>query len=241
MRSALLFGFVAALANLAGAFVVARSAKLGLRVIELFVAFSAGFMLALALASAVPEALERGHGDAALVILLGYLLVHLSQHTMTPHFHFGEETHQVSRRAGQAALVGLLLHTFFDGVAIASGFLVSRELGLLFFLAIALHKLPEGVTVSSLTIASGGSAARGYLAAAYLGIATLLGVVLTDVAGVLREHGLALSAGVTIYVGASNLVPEFQGKKGARLPLAFFAGAGAFLLARAGLGSVAGS
>jgi ZIP family zinc transporter/zinc and cadmium transporter len=242
VRAALLFGVVAALANLAGAFVVARSARLGLRVIELFVAFSAGFMLALALVSAVPEALEQGHGggDAALVILLGYLLVHLSQHTMTPHFHFGEETHQVSRRAGQAALVGLLLHTFFDGVAIASGFLVSRELGLLFFLAIALHKLPEGVTVSSLTIASGGSAARGYLAAAYLGAATLLGVVLTDMAGVLREHGLALSAGVTIYVGASNLVPEFQGKSGARLPLAFFAGAGAFLAARAllaGLGA----
>lgn len=229
MTRALLFGFVAALANLAGAFVVARSAKLGLRVIEGFVAFSAGFMLALAFVAAVPEALANGHGDAPLVILLGYLLVHLSQHTLTPHFHFGVETHQVSRRAGQAALIGLLLHTFFDGVAIASGFLVSAELGLLFFLAIALHKLPEGVTVSSLTIASGGSAARGYLAAAYLGIATILGVLLTGQAELLREHGLALSAGVTIYVGASNLVPEFQGKKGARLPLAFFAGAAAFV------------
>ncbi|MDH3479830.1 MAG: hypothetical protein OEO20_16155, partial [Gemmatimonadota bacterium] len=44
--------------------------------------------------------------------------------------------------------------------------------------------------------------------------------------GFLSAHGLALSAGVTIYVAASNLVPEFQGKKGYGLPIAFFVGAG---------------
>ena len=236
----LLFGVVAALANLAGAFAVARSARLGLRVIEGFVAFSAGFMLALALVAALPEAFIRHPRTAAPVVLLGYLMVHLSQHTLTPHFHFGEETHRVSARAGTAALVGLLLHTFFDGVAIASGFLVSSALGVLFFVAIALHKLPEGVTASSLIIASGGTARRGYLAAGLLGLATVLGVALTAWVGVLGEHGLALAAGVTLYVGASNLVPEFQGKPGWRLPAAFFAGAGVFLATHAVLERVAG-
>ena len=236
----LLFGLAAALANLAGAYAVARSARLGLRVIEGFLAFSAGFMLSLALVAAIPEAFGRHPAAAAPVVLLGYLLVHLSQHTLTPHFHFGEETHRVSERAGTAALLGLLLHTFFDGVAIASGFLVSSSLGVLFFVAIALHKLPEGVTVSSLVIAAGGTARRGYLAAGVLGIATLLGVALTTSVGVLREYGLALSAGVTLYVGASNLVPEFQGKPGWQLPAAFFAGAGAFLATHALLGRVAG-
>lgn len=233
------FGVVAALANLAGAFAVARSARFGLRVIEGFVAFSAGFMLALAIVAALPEAFAAHPTAAAPVVLLGYLLVHLSQHTVTPHFHFGEETHQhLDLRASNAALVGLLLHTFFDGVAIASGFLVSAELGLLFFVAIALHKLPEGVTISSLVMAAGGTARRGYLAAGLLGLATILGVALTASVGVLREYGLALSAGVTLYVGASNLVPEFQGKPGWRLPAAFFGGAGAFLAAHWLLDSV---
>jgi zinc and cadmium transporter len=231
LSKALIFGIVAALANLAGAFAVARSARLGLRVIEALVAFSAGFMLALALVAAVPEAFAAHPATAGPVVLLGYLLVHLSQHTVTPHFHFGEETHHVTSHASTAALVGLLLHTFFDGVAIASGFLVSAQLGLLFFVAIALHKLPEGVTISSLVMAAGGTARRGYLAAGLLGLATILGVVLTTSIGVLSEYGLALAAGVTLYVGASNLVPEFQGKSGWRLPLAFFAGAGVFMLA----------
>jgi hypothetical protein len=69
-------------------------------------------------------------------------------------------------------------------------------------------------------------------AMAMLGAATLAGVLVTDQLGFLVRHGLALSAGVTIYVAASNLVPEFQGKRGWKLPAAFFAGALAFFLTK---------
>ena len=236
--AALALGVAAAAANLAGAFAVTRSARFGLRFIETVVAFAAGFMLALAFVGAVPEALAKHPTQGAVVILLGYLLVHLTQHTVTPHFHFGVETHAVSHEASLAALVGLLLHTFFDGVAIASGFQVDVRLGVLFFLGIFLHKLPEGVTISSLVLASGESPRRAILSAGLLGTATILGVLLTTRIGFLVEYGLALSAGVTIYVGASNLVPEFQGKRSWRLPLAFFAGAGTFVGLHALLGSL---
>jgi ZIP family zinc transporter/zinc and cadmium transporter len=228
----LIYALVAAAANVGGGLAVTRSARRGLAFIEGLVAFGAGYMVAIALTEMVPHALEAGGTGAAGFILLGYLLVHLSQHTLTPHFHFGEETHAVSRAAGVSALVGLLLHTFFDGVAIASGFAVSGELGLLLFIAIFLHKLPEGVTISSIQVAGGSPPARALASAALLGAATVLGVLMTSYLGFLVKHGLALSAGVTIYVGASNLVPEFQGKRGWKLPLAFFAGAGVFFVTK---------
>lgn len=236
MTGSLMFGVVAALANLAGAFVVARSARFGLRVIEGFVAFSAGFMLALGFVAAVPEALAAGRGDTPLMILLGYLLVHLSQHTLTPHFHFGEETHRVSGAASVSAAIGLSLHAFFDGVAIASGFLVSGRLGILLFLAVFLHKLPEGVTIASVTLAGGGGRRRALGAAAALGLATIAGVLLTEVAQPLVRHGLAISAGVTLYVAASDLVPEFQAKRGWPVAVAFFGGAASFLVTQLLLG-----
>ena len=59
-----------------------------------------------------------------------------------------------------------------------------------------------------------------------------MALVLTEELGFLVQNGLALSAGVTIYVAASNLVPEFQGKKGWKLPAAFFAGAAVFFLTK---------
>jgi hypothetical protein len=46
------------------------------------------------------------------------------------------------------------------------------------------------------------------------------------------QYGLPLAAGVTLYVGASNMVPEFQGKKGWSLPLSFFLGCALYYLAR---------
>ena len=238
MSSALGYALVAALGNVVGALAVTRRAARELALIEHFLAFGAGFMLAVAVVEVLPEAFVRSGSSTPALVLAGYLAVHFTQHTLTPHFHFGEETHAVNRLAGTSALVGLLLHTFFDGVAIASAFLVRPALGMMVFIAIFLHKLPEGVTVSSLIMAGGRSGGEAIGAAAMLGAATLAGVALTDRISFLVRHGLALSAGVTIYVAASNLVPEFQGKRGWKLPAAFFAGAATFYVTKHILDSV---
>jgi zinc transporter ZupT len=224
------FAVAAALGNVVGALAVVRHERRSLQFIDACLAFGAGFMLAVALLGVMPEVLRDSAG-AAIYVLLGYLAVHLAQHVVTPHFHFGEETHRVSRSAGISALLGLTLHTFFDGVAIASGFLVSGELGVLLFLAVLLHKLPEGVTIASVMVAGGQSRGRAIGGAVALGAATVLGVILTERMAPLARHGLALSAGVTLYVAASNLVPEFQAKRGGYTAVAFFGGALAFFVA----------
>lgn len=229
--SALVFALVAALGNLAGGWAVVRHERKSLVAIELALAFGAGFMLSVALLEVAPEAIARDAG-APFYILLGYLAVHLAQHVLVPHFHFGEETHAISPRQGLTALAGLLLHTFFDGVAIASGFLVSGSLGLLLFLAVFLHKLPEGVAMASVMLAGGQGARRALGASALLGVATVAGVLVTEVSAPLVAHGLAISAGVTLYVAASNLVPEFQARRGWGMPVAFFGGTAAFVLTR---------
>ena len=235
MTSGLLYGLIAAAANVLGGIAAARGAKLGIRIISGFVAFGAGFMIAVALVRMLPHAFELGGPEAAVFVLIGYLAVHLTQHTATQHFHFGEETHSVTHTAGVTALIGLLLHTFFDGVAIASAFAVNSALGILVFLAIVVHKVPEGLTITSLQLAGGTKPTRAIGSAALLGVATIVGVLATDSVSFLTAHGLALSAGVTIYVAASNLVPEFQHKAGWRLPAAFFLGAGMFFATKWGL------
>jgi zinc transporter ZupT len=223
------FAVAAALGNVIGALAVVRHLRQGLKFIDTCLAFGAGFMLAVTVLGVMPEVLKDAP-TAPLYVLLGYFSVHIAQHVLPPHFHFGEETHRVSPSAGNSALLGLTLHTFFDGVAIASGFLVSGRLGILLFLAVLLHKLPEGVTIASVMVAGGGSRARAVGAAAVLGGATVLGVLLTEQIQPLARHGLALSAGVTLYVAASNLVPEFQAKRGLLSAMAFIGGAVGFFL-----------
>lgn len=222
---------MAAAANLLGAAVVVNRSERGVRVLELAIAFGAGFMLSVVVLGMLPEIYGAGPAGG-LWVLGGFLAVHVAQHVLTPHFHFGEETHRVSASAGASAVVGLSLHTFFDGVAIASGFHVGTGLGVLLFAAVFLHKLPEGLTVASLMLASGQGRRRALASALVPAGATLLGVLLTERVAALTTHGLALAAGVTLYVAAANLLPQFQAKRSWTITGAFFGGVAAFGLTR---------
>jgi len=230
------FAVLAALANVLGAVAVTLRSRWSVRSLETMIALSAGFMIAVSLMDVFPEAIERGGSRAALLATLGFLLVHLTQHTFARHFHFGEETHHVTPMVSASALIGLLLHTFVDGVAIASGFAADERLGFLLSSAILLHKLPEGLAISSLFLASGAGRGRALGAAALLGAATLAGLGVALATPLAGSTGLALSAGVTLYVAAANLVPEVQRKTGWRLSGAFFFGSGLYFAGRALLG-----
>ena len=233
MEPALIYTAVAAAANLLGAAAVVSRSQWSVRALDTMVALSAGFMISVAILDLAPESIAMHGGTAPLVMLIGYLLVHLTQHTLAPHFHFGEETHAVTKAVSFSALAGMMLHTFVDGVAIASGFGVSDSLGFLVFVAILLHKLPEGLAISSLFIAAGESRQRAFAAGGALAVSSILGAFLTQHLPLLGRYGLPLAAGVTLYVGASNLVPEFQGKRGWRLPVSFFVGCAAYYALRA--------
>ena len=231
--NALVFGVISAVGVLIGALAVVGHRRTSLEVIDHGLAFGAGFMIAVVLGGVLPEVFSGSMTQAPLFVLGGFLAVHLAQHVATPHFHFGEETHAVPRAAGLSALLGLSLHTFFDGVAIASGFMVRPELGIMLAVAVLLHKIPEGVAISSLMLAAGQGRSRALLASAALGVATIAGVVVTGSVGSLATQGLAISAGMTLYVGASNLIPEFQAKPGWTRPVAFMSGALGFVVLHA--------
>jgi zinc transporter ZupT len=233
---ALLLGLTAAGANLIGGSLVAHG-KWSRHFLKYFIALGAGFMLATALIEMIPESLRlRGESSSGffgdtypvfVFVLAGYFLVHFFEHTVAPHFHFGEETHheEISgAHASYAALLGLVIHTFFDGVAIASGLLVSAWLGGVIFMAVFLHKLPEGFTVASLMLASGQSRRVAFVSSAILGGATLAGMgFMFALRGVVAE-ALPFSAGVTLYVAASDLIPEVNREPGFGMAVLVFLG-----------------
>jgi ZIP family zinc transporter/zinc and cadmium transporter len=237
LSTALVFGLVASLANLVGGLVITAKARWDETFLKYCTAVGSGFMLGVALLHLVPESIERSKA-APLWILAGYLLIHFAEHTLAPHFHFGEEVHDEAAlhpAAGLFAVAGLMIHTFFDGVSIMSGFEVGNRLGLLIFLAVFLHKLPEGFTVSSIMLAAGRSRAAARGAAAALGAATLAGVLVAGLfaAGFFEKvlgARLALSAGVLLYVAATDLIPEVNREKGIWMGIMVFAGILGFYL-----------
>lgn len=224
-------GVVAAAGNLLGGLFVVRR-DWSRQFLHYFLALGAGYMLAVALTDVIPESVRIGGQSAFLFVLIGYFLVHLFEHILAPHFHFGEETHTEMMRhhRARAVLVGLGIHTFFDGVAIAAGFLVSTWLGAVVFVAIFLHKLPEGFTIASVVLANGQSRGKAVAAAGALGVATLFGVLLTSLLQSQLQYALPLSAGTTLYVAATDLLPEVNKEPGWRTALLVLGGVASLLI-----------
>ena len=228
----LLLGLTAALANLFGGFILVNRTW-EKRYLKYFMALGAGFMLATAIVEMIPASISLSGTNAGFLILAGYLLIHFVEHTVTPHFHFGEETHREEfehTHRSISVLIGLLIHTFFDGIAIASGFLVSNWLGWIIFVAVFLHKIPEGFTITSIMLASGRSRLKSWTASAMLGAATFAGVLVMTMTRHAVSFGLPISAGVTIYVAASDIMPEVNREPGVRMALLVFVGVAVMFL-----------
>jgi zinc and cadmium transporter len=224
--TSILLGLTASAANIFGGAVIVQK-NWTRNYLRYFVALGAGFMLATALVEMVPESLQLAGRQGALLLLAGYLLVHFFEHTITPHFHYGEETHAdeyIHSHRRMSVLFGLLIHTFFDGIAITAGFLISSWLGWIIFLAVFLHKIPEGFTVTSVMLASGLSKGRSWFASVLLGLATMAGVLTMVIGQHAVSYGLPIAAGVTIYVAASDLIPEVNREPGVKMALVVFIG-----------------
>jgi len=231
----LALGLVTGIANVFGAAIV--SARDWSRAfLAYFIALGSGFMLATALVEMVPESFHLAPVLAPLLILMGYFIVHYFEHVMPAHFHFGEETHPdvfLQPGAAYVALAGLLIHTFFDGVSIASGFMISSWLGTVIFTAVLLHNIPEGFTMASIMLASQRRRSAGLWAAAGLGLSRIVGILAMAFARNWVSYGLAVSSGVTLYVAASDLIPEVNKMPGQKIPWAFLAGVALVILLRA--------
>jgi ZIP family zinc transporter/zinc and cadmium transporter len=228
ITASILLGLTAGFANIFGGAVIVQR-HWDRRFLRYFIALGAGFMLGTALLEMVPESFALSPHSAGQFILLGYFLMHFFEHTISGHFHFGEETHADEfghPHRGYSVLLGLVIHTFFDGIAITSGFLVSNLLGWLIFVAVFLHKVPEGFTVSSVMLASGRSRTAAWGSSILLAGATLAGVLTMLAWRRSVGFGLPVSAGVTIYVAASDLIPEVNREPGVKMALVVFLGVG---------------
>jgi zinc transporter ZupT len=108
--------------------------------------------------------------------------------------------------------------------------------GLLVFVAILLHKVPEGFTAASIMLASGRTARQALRATLVVGAATLGGVVSVALLSARVEsailYALPFSAGVTLYVAASDLIPEVNHmeRKSPTVSIVVFAGVAFFYL-----------
>lgn len=227
----LLFGCIAALAQVLGGSLIYFKKTWPKRAQETLLALGAGFILALVFLKLIPASIAALGESAALYLMLGFATIHFFEHTIVGHFHFGEEVHSevmVSKLASISAFSGLFIHAFFDGFSISVGMQFDFLVGLLVFVAVLLHKFPEGLTIGSIMLAAGYPRKTIMLSTLGIGFATILGVctvfVFQTASAELTGAAFAFSAGAAVYVGASDLIPEINKSENRIPPLVVFGG-----------------
>jgi len=198
--------------------------KLTQKQMVVITAVGSGFLLGATLLDRLPDAMNQLPNSAAYYITIGYLAMLLLERYAVPHHHvhnhYGNNAKAhadtaslplMSQRAGSAALIGLLIHTFMDGVIIAGAFSISTSTGILIFFAITMHKLPEGFSMATITLSAGGSRRHALGTAVGLAVSTIVGAGVTlwvgAVYGNLIKIIMAVATGTFIYISATNLIP----------------------------------
>lgn len=166
-------------------------------------AFAAGTLVAIAFLDMVPVAGPQW----AAVMAIGFFSVYLAEKLILIHTCPDEEceTHIL----GWPAMVGVASESLVDGLAIAIAYALEPALGLLVALAVFIHEMPRGFATAVIMRSAGRSMLATWSALAIdAGFAPLGVLVATVVPEAFFQPLVAFAAGVFLYVGASDLLPE---------------------------------
>jgi ZIP family zinc transporter/zinc and cadmium transporter len=182
-------------------------------------------MIALAFSHLIPEGLTM-NANVPVYILLGFLAMFFLQFVVLFHPCHDGECH---KHMGMTSVIGLSLHSLIDGLIIAVGFEANTGLGVLTTLAVLLHKLPDGITISGILLHTGASKKKiltfSLLTACFTPIGTVAGILLfKNISPAFLGALLALTAGSFIFLAASDLIPETHKTTDRIAPLTLFVG-----------------
>lgn len=188
------------------------------RYVGMVIALGAGIRIGAAFFDLIPEAVEHtgSMGTAMLWTAAGFLAFYaIERLTM---LHVGHETaseldHDAAthQHVGVAGAVGMGIHSFLDGVALAAGLAVGGPLAVVIATVVVVHRFSDGIGVISFLLASRTPPRTAYRWLALVAAAPIGGVLLGFVLNVPDEALgaiLAFFAGFFLYVGAAELLPE---------------------------------
>ncbi len=176
-----------------------------------FLSFSGGVILTVVFTHMLPEAIEMSTKALAITLftIIGFYIL---EHTILIHTCQEDDECKV-HSMGIPSFIGITFHSLIDGVVIGIGFEADFTIGIAATLAILLHKMPVGITVSSLLLHSGFARKSALIMGSVVAVATVVGAMGTyifvrDIDASVLGALLAFSAGSFIYIGASDLLPE---------------------------------
>jgi zinc and cadmium transporter len=183
------------------------------RIAFILMSFSAGILLGGAFFHLLHHSLEEGHApldEILLSTLFGFLVFFIFENYL--HFHRCVECkiHPYT----YLILIGDGLHNIFDGIVVATTFIISIPLGVATSIAVLLHEVPQELGIFGAMIHAGQDKTKSIIYPMLAQSTSLLGGVLGYVFFSSIEQYvpifLPFVAGGFMYIASADLIPEIH-------------------------------
>lgn len=184
------------------------------------VPFAAGVLVTVSLLGLIPEAEHEIGESAFLTVLLAFIGVYLFEHIFFGIHHHDGEHSDIKQSSTSLVIVGDTIHNFIDGIAIAVSYFVSPGLGLITALSTFLHEIPHEIGDFGILLKAGWKNKKIIVVNVMSALMTVVGafsVYLFDENKVLTGQFMAVSAGIFLYLGASDFLPRIEKENGNKL------------------------
>jgi ZIP family zinc transporter/zinc and cadmium transporter len=227
MMYIIFFALLAAGATVLGGGIPLLHKRLSENSLMVLVAFSAGVLLSTGLNHMVVESYAQAGRWAMLSVSLGFITLY--GYEKMAMIHACREEDCDIHPFGHAALMGLGLHSFLDGFAIAVSFEFEKTLGFLVILAVLLHRLPTGISIASIMLSHNFNKSKAWLTLSIIAGLAVVGAVFGIVIPIHGKFLLSLAVGLTggtfLYIATSDLLPmAHKSNQDYRVPIFFLVG-----------------
>ena len=178
--------------------------------------FAAGVMLGISFLELIPESIRISSvGICVAGILMGALIMY-GVDRIIPHIHPELCTQEQGcnlQRTSTYLILGIFLHNFPEGMAIAIGAVTGTKVSLIIALAIAIHNIPEGICTSAPYYHATGNRLKAFLVSSSTAVPLLIGYLLARyifdsiTPGVLGFI-IGATAGLMIYITLDEIIPN---------------------------------
>lgn len=177
------------------------------------VPFAAGVLLTVTLVGLIPETIDLAGEDALVIVLAAFLASYFfEQFVFALHHHEDDHHHQVAKSV-PLVVVGDTIHNFVDGVAIAASYLVNPGLGVITAISTFLHEVPHEIGDFGLLLKAGWSKTNVLKINFFSALATFVGVGFVwffPATESILGYLIAAAAGLFLYLGASDFLPQLE-------------------------------
>lgn len=177
--------------------------------------FAAGVMLAISFLELIPKSINLASiGVCVAGVVAGSFMMY-GLDKIIPHLHPELCTQEQGcnlERTSIYLLLGIFLHNFPEGMAIAIGSVTDVRVSIVIALAIAIHNIPEGICTSAPYYHSTGARLKSFLLSSSTALPILMGYLLAryifqNIPEPVIGFIIGGTAGLMIYITVDELIP----------------------------------